>query len=521
MRLRLRTVLRQRIVAVTDYSGLDTPREAMHAAIIGLQRKFAWPEADVKNVVFKRTCDCGTSQTRLLTWISNHCFGSRVCHFENLFDRLPTWGKEWLAAALPPKNASKAVRSAAHQDIDEWMHRCKDALFTPEQKSMCSVHGRMCPVHPKYDVAMPQPPAKRSRDEQGTEHHPEEIPEDSEDIPEEQSDDERDEPVYINVAGVTCLAWSGEGAQEQHAHFSEVPHSLWCAERSAWASRKDEGLFFSECTPKYPVETKLMDRLPHHEVLSIRTAPEFFGWPSRRKRLLMCGIVKSQFVWAGPTDYEEDFARRFYKGMSVQGDVFFRASRAERDEEYTEIARARKFQVSSEHLKSMRAQAVLEMILPPGALVRAFTHNGNRETLAADEVLIVDVDHNVGSKGSTPGSEWPVQLTHGTFMNITEDIADMQVAVAREHLLAMGFNMYPPEGSLLPPSPLVTALSACSMSRSEIKRLGGNSMHMVTQAAWMMYVLSNLIRREVPRVTAQTARRLATFDCLDDEEDLA
>ena len=143
----------------------------------------------------------------------------------------------------------------------------------------------------------------------------------------------------------------------------------------------------------------------------------------------------------------------------------------------------------------------------------------NRKTLHTRKVLIADVEHNVGVKGSTPGAEWPVQLTHGSFLDIKDDIDDTKMAISFEHLAAMGFNMYPPEDSLLPQSGLVEALGGGTFSRREIKMMAGNSMHVVTQAAWMCYVLSNIVRCPEPTVARALTRRQQTFDCLEDEEE--
>lgn len=35
----------------------------------------------------------------------------------------------------------------------------------------------------------------------------------------------------MNVAGVTCHAWSAEGSNEGQAHDSEIPLAVWMAER--------------------------------------------------------------------------------------------------------------------------------------------------------------------------------------------------------------------------------------------------------------------------------------------------
>ena len=228
----------------------------------------------------------------------------------------------------------------------------------------------------------------------------------------------------------------------------------------------------------------------------------------------MAGINRSEFVWVGPSNYKEDFAARFYKGLACSGDIFFQAEDSARLAEYTSIAKARKFQVNEDIMMGLSNDKVLEMVLPPGALVRVFEHMQTRSSM--EDVLIADVEQNVGRGAG--GSEWPVQLTHGTFMHITDDIATTKLATSFEHMIAMGWNIYAREGSLPPRSSTASILENGTFSRREIKMMAGNSMHVVTQAAWMVYVLSNIVRRPEPKASRGLTRRLQTFDHIDEED---
>ena len=84
----------------------------------------------------------------------------------------------------------------------------------------------------------------------------------------------------------------------------------------------------------------------------------------------MAGINRRLLAWVGPEDYEADFAARFYKGMALQGDVFLQASDDDRFDEYTELARGRKYQVDANKLRTMDVDKVFLMMLSPGMMSR-------------------------------------------------------------------------------------------------------------------------------------------------------
>jgi hypothetical protein len=160
-------------------------------------------------------------------------------------------------------------------------------------------------------------------------------------------------PLVINTAGVTCHAWSNEGHQEQFAHISEVDHEVWVAERHVRGGRGEEHLAFVECTPKYPYQQKLVEKLPGHTVLSITTGPEELGYPTKRRRLQAACINNKVLKWVGPDDYETDFKERFYKANIIGGRALFLASDEEVFKEYSELALTQKNHISPEEMKNL------------------------------------------------------------------------------------------------------------------------------------------------------------------------
>ena len=111
MMLRLRTNLLTGLLCATDYSGMDCPREAMRS----LTR--AWT---IRTGVgfhkdpfsFYRSCDRGGAQTDLLIALSKRLGPDGHCHFCSIEDRLPPQARDYVAAALPPKESSAEVKIA-------------------------------------------------------------------------------------------------------------------------------------------------------------------------------------------------------------------------------------------------------------------------------------------------------------------------------------------------------------------------------------------------------------------------
>ena len=241
-------------------------------ALLGLKEEFGWDFVD--NFNFARACDVGTLQTNVLTRVSKEQFNSQQCHFGALEERLPPEGQTWLKAAVPDSTLPRQQREEANRDIYQWLKSNKSWLFAPGAKSYCHVHGRQCPVHPKY--------AERQSAERETKRPRlatnEALPANGLGSGSQlRAEEPHPDPLYINVAGLVCVAWSTEGSQEQTAHSSGRPHSVWSCERQAFAARGDEHLFFAECTPRYQVQKLLVGEMPDHEIFNLVTGPETMG----------------------------------------------------------------------------------------------------------------------------------------------------------------------------------------------------------------------------------------------------
>ena len=107
----------------------------------------------------------------------------------------------------------------------------------------------------------------------------------------------------MNVAGVTCHAWSSEGLNEGSAHESEIPLAAWLAERVYMFEQKAEDVAFLECTPRFPAQQRLSEVFGAlGKVFAWTDGPEWHGWPHRRRRVLAVVVNTLTASWVGDTD---------------------------------------------------------------------------------------------------------------------------------------------------------------------------------------------------------------------------
>ncbi|CAK9029031.1 Uncharacterized protein (Fragment) [Durusdinium trenchii] len=254
-------------------------------------------------------------------------------------------------------------------------------------------------------------------------------------------------PLMICCAGVSCLPWTSEGSQDADASECEVPHGIWMAERKLTGSKLQEDIAFVECTPRYPIEKVFQQSLEDtHFCVWVRVGPELMGWPHKRT------------------------------------------------EEYCMLARKQKNHLKPLDVYTTPKSDLLRLILPPGGVQR-FTEWMEEASLASSlgGDFLFDIDHHPNTKGNSGGSDWPVNLRHGTVVAVNTQRPDSwEIMTALEHFAAMGFLLFPEMQEDFGKSPMSEALEG--LSSFQLKKFVGNGMHLVTQCAWMMYVLGNTSR---------------------------
>ena len=155
LRLRLRNHMLAGLVLNTDYSGLDCPREALEMGVCALKHELGLELPD-QVLRVGRTCDKGQLQKRVQVEMARVIAeangssresqaGQQHCHFEDILHRLPENAQRYIAAATPPKTASKADRMAAFASISDWVMQNRSWLFSKDAESHCCVHNRPVP----------------------------------------------------------------------------------------------------------------------------------------------------------------------------------------------------------------------------------------------------------------------------------------------------------------------------------------------------------------------------------------
>ena len=101
---------------VTDYSGIDCPREALTVGVAGIQAHLADRSHKMMSVDaqkccrFLRSCDIGALQQTVLQTLAKRCDDSSSCIHTNVEARLAPTARDWLDAAMPA-TASDAPRA--------------------------------------------------------------------------------------------------------------------------------------------------------------------------------------------------------------------------------------------------------------------------------------------------------------------------------------------------------------------------------------------------------------------------
>ena len=207
----------------SDYSGMAGEFEAL----------FQLGEALASRVEFavshRRFCDISKLAQGILKEISSMEF-NEPCVMSDINSRLPEHALRWLNAAEPAGEDSAEAAASSYGSMDMYLKQNRKSIFADATHDWCIVHNRRCELFPQvcglYD---------------------------------DECDDGFKQPLVINFAGTTCKGWSAVGKGRCSSDPSERPHSSWTNERGFRASetvQSQETMFFSECTPRYPVKVR-------------------------------------------------------------------------------------------------------------------------------------------------------------------------------------------------------------------------------------------------------------------------
>ena len=514
--LRLWSLTQAGVVCVTDYSGFDSPRECIR---LGLEAaRMLHPDKDWREVEFRRSCDVSPMCSRILCHISKQMDGGNSCVFGDILDRLPDAARDRIDATLgglfsessdeaaaatgseppgPPRESGKrrlygdwkkkydARKGEIYDEIEEYMKENLSWIFGVDQTSPCLVHDRCCPAHPLMATMYPEGATDSSL--RGAFVTKVAV-----------------RPLSINIAGISCLPWTAEGAQQGDMSDEQLPFVTWLLERKARAKQLLEDLFFLECTPRFPIQRKVADELRDtHLVLWLHTGPEMLGWPCKRMRLFAVGLNLMTMDFQGPTSIpalQQKFEETFYKSVNIDGDALLMAPTAVRHAEYARFACQQGNHVHPENIKDFAPNDMLRMMLPAGGVARYEQWVKNIVNIPTDrDMIFFDCDHNAEwkgkahSPGQTAGPDAPVLLRHGSLMLVNKnEPSSWTMLCGIEHLAMLGWHVLQVKGSRFSLSPLAPYLLA--LPPAQQKALGGNGMSLPCFGSFQFFILCQRVR---------------------------
>eukprot|EP00971_Amphidinium_carterae_P083991 1662295-Amphidinium_carterae.1 len=135
-------------IVTSDYSGYDTPAEAMRL-VADFVRRFLSRRVEV-NVL--RACDWGSTQQSVLTEVSTRLMGKSMCCFRNIVERLDPSAQGFLESIRPQRKRKGSLVSESeaierNEQIQEYLLRNAHQVAPMSCRSHCIVHKQECPVH--------------------------------------------------------------------------------------------------------------------------------------------------------------------------------------------------------------------------------------------------------------------------------------------------------------------------------------------------------------------------------------
>lgn len=231
---RLHAMLKNGVDVVSDYSGLSGEHEVLFQLEEALNR-FDSVKFGTLSIIHHRTCDCAKLPQKVLSEISamNSADQTRaMCVLEDINDRIPEFAAKVLNAAMPAANEETEKAAQAFGMMDTYLRQNEHHIFGGKSKSFCQVHQQQCFAFPQFHDLT----TDCDTDERNVIRQP------------------QSSRLQIGFAGTTCKGWSAAGKSRHFADVSERPHAIWLNERHWRALQCLEDVFFSECTPRYPVQ---------------------------------------------------------------------------------------------------------------------------------------------------------------------------------------------------------------------------------------------------------------------------
>ena len=326
-------------------------------------------------------------------------------------------------------------------------------------------------------------------------------------------------PLLFSFDSPPCVDFSPRGKMEGAGGATQDEHHAWAAERTEQAEAGDIDITFMENVKCYPMSEYMETTFGRtHYVRHILTDPQMGGFPVRRPRRMAAAINKATLIWVGPDQDEMNkvYDKVFGRTTILDGDVFFVAKPAEIHDTILAMAKARK-KTLPVNWRKVPFTNLLPLLLPAGAMGRLGEYERARGT--AGGAYIVDLDnHEVdyGAGGPKACTSFPCLLTHHSVYSFAKE----RLATPGECFSSMGVDVYPELIGMRDASPLWCELRKLSHRNCEI--LAGNSLHIPSALAWMLYIWANCVRRsDHERLSpAVGPPNIADAEAMDVQEDM-
>ena len=480
------------LLVATDFSGYDAPRECLRMMMSALASVLKVP----LNAKVVRSCDWSKPQQQCLMLQSENMDDGGACVFQDLLDRLPEEYRDWIREAGPTKSMEITDAQQANENVELFLDQNRSALFSPCSKSYCCQHNQSCPVHvlPAFRTQVAGQnnvsPPRKAKKNVACPWWQKKLP-----LCEEMGvTNPKTEPIVFNVSGLVCTDYTPLGKKRGllGAGLTEPMHAVWKTERQWLAENSLEDWFFTENSSRYPIEQKQIQALKStHVVKHVTACPSELGYPMRRRRVFSFGYDHSRWVWTGPDSPEavhSEFMEWFGCSTVLSGDVYVVATEQDVQSYMLERASRRRITLPPGLADgSMTMRDALTYLIPPGAMIRLGQYEkvrALREDLFGN--FFADLDHNVDA-GPSSGHFIPSLDTHPTIFAFKHN----RLLIPAELLLAQGINMFA-DACGREVSPLAAVFQ--NFNEKDLRQMAGNSIHVPTFAAWMMYAMANVQR---------------------------
>ena len=502
------------VVYSSDFSGMDCPKESLSLLLDALAK-----DMDVPAVEFikARSCDWDALPLKVLREQSLKTDG-KACVFGDVSDRLAAEGQEHIIDLAPTKTSSPESAASQNVEINDYLHDNKAWLFEPNRMAFCFMHQRQCVCYPGAVYSTPQCFEQYMNDEVTIRGEPPrnlakkqrrmtqalpivEAEECASKTPwwvtvlENLTEPVEVRPLIINVAGIPCIDWTSLGKQRRGSGPTNRFHNIHMIEREILASCMMEDIFITECAERYSAEEFQAPGLAKtHDVKIFRLCPRDIGFPMRRRRTFTVGINFETLVWVGkPTHLaaQQDFLELLGRTVEVTGDVYFYAGQEEVNQFVQQRILKRKNQVPA-GFADTPMEDLLHLLCARTTHERKAVYDlAKKDMSSPGGSFLVDLEQRC-FMGSSPGAYVPALNTHSEIYSYLSG----RLATSNEYMFMQGFDSDAAICGSRPVSPMM--LSIDGLAQLETRFLVGNGMHVPLFSTLLMYVFSNVVRREMP-----------------------